>query len=265
MAFKLFREGSNIQIPHIQRIVFDELPPGLDLIAHQRREHQIRLGVILGADLQQRADGRVHRGRPQLVRVHLAQPFVTVDGDAFLAGGDEVLDEVVDVGERGVGFLATTGRRRRGCLRLGCQLGRLVHRGATDAGLVGAATDATAIGGAPVAEATRLAAESKDRQRRGRKDKPTEVRLGSLDELVDYLIAAGKKGVAINRYKGLGEMNPDTLWATTMNPEIRTLLQVRAEDHAEADQMFTTLMGDQVEPRRKFIEDNALDVRNLDV
>jgi DNA gyrase subunit B len=95
--------------------------------------------------------------------------------------------------------------------------------------------------------------------------KAIEVKLRSRDELVDYFIAAGKKGIAINRYKGLGEMNPDQLWATTMDPEIRTLLQVRAEDHTEADAMFTTLMGDQVEPRRKFIEDNALDVKNLDV
>ena len=92
-----------------------------------------------------------------------------------------------------------------------------------------------------------------------------DVRIGSLDELVEYFIAAGKRGVAVNRYKGLGEMNPNQLWATTMNPENRTLLQVRAEDDAEADHMFTTLMGDQVEPRRKFIEENALDVRNLDV
>ena len=90
-------------------------------------------------------------------------------------------------------------------------------------------------------------------------------RCGSLDELVDYFLAAGKKGVAINRYKGLGEMNPEQLWETTMDPGVRTLLQVRAEDHTEADLMFTTLMGDQVEPRRKFIEDNALDVKNLDV
>ena len=101
---------------------------------------------------------------------------------------------------------------------------------------------------------------AKDRQR-----KSADVRLQSIDELVDYFIAAGKKGIAINRYKGLGEMNPDQLWETTMNPAVRTLLQVRAEDHTEADLMFTTLMGDQVEPRRKFIEDNALDVKNLDV
>jgi DNA gyrase subunit B len=97
------------------------------------------------------------------------------------------------------------------------------------------------------------------------KEKPVDVHLHSLDELVDYFITAGKKGVAINRYKGLGEMNPEQLWATTMDPSVRTLLQVRAEDHTEADLMFTTLMGDQVEPRRKFIEDNALDVKNLDV
>ena len=95
--------------------------------------------------------------------------------------------------------------------------------------------------------------------------KQADITLHSLDELVEFFIAAGKKGVAVNRYKGLGEMNPDQLWATTMDPAVRTLLQVRAEDHTEADLMFTTLMGDQVEPRRKFIEDNALDVKNLDV
>jgi len=97
------------------------------------------------------------------------------------------------------------------------------------------------------------------------KAKPADVALRTIDELVEFFIAAGKKGVAINRYKGLGEMNPEQLWETTMNPAVRTLLQVRAEDHTEADLMFTTLMGDQVEPRRKFIEDNALDVKNLDV
>ena len=98
------------------------------------------------------------------------------------------------------------------------------------------------------------------------KSKPNgDVKIESLDDLVEFFIAAGKKGVAINRYKGLGEMNPDTLWETTMDPAKRTLLQVKAEDHTEADLMFTTLMGDQVEPRRKFIEDNALDVKNLDI
>ena len=103
---------------------------------------------------------------------------------------------------------------------------------------------------------TRAAAKGKD---------AADVKIESVDELVEFFIAAGKKGIAINRYKGLGEMNPDTLWETTMDPAKRTLLQVRAEDHTEADLMFTTLMGDQVEPRRKFIEDNALDVKNLDV
>jgi len=129
-----------------------------------------------------------------------------------------------------------------------------------------AASDDTGIGGAPVDEATKLAAEPKPSAAppaRARKD--ADATLANVDDFVEYFIAAGKKGIAVNRYKGLGEMNPDTLWTTTMDPENRTLLQVRAEDHAEADQMFTTLMGDQVEPRRKFIEDNALDVRNLDV
>ncbi|MCU0256197.1 MAG: DNA topoisomerase (ATP-hydrolyzing) subunit B [Vicinamibacterales bacterium] len=124
-----------------------------------------------------------------------------------------------------------------------------------------AGVDATTFGGVPVDSATRMAAEP----RRGRVDRAQDVRLDSFESLVDYFIAAGKKGVAINRYKGLGEMNPEELWETTMRPENRTLLQVRAEDHAEADLMFTTLMGDQVEPRRKFIEDNALDVKNLDI
>jgi DNA gyrase subunit B len=96
-------------------------------------------------------------------------------------------------------------------------------------------------------------------------EESADVKLKSINDIIEYFISAGKKGVAINRYKGLGEMNPEQLWETTMNPEVRTLLQVRAEDHTEADLMFTTLMGDQVEPRRKFIEDNALDVKNLDV
>ena len=99
----------------------------------------------------------------------------------------------------------------------------------------------------------------------GPKPREDDRRVESLDELVEYFVAAGRRGIAVNRYKGLGEMNPETLWETTMDPAKRTLLEVRAEDHTEADLMFTTLMGDQVEPRRKFIEDNALDVKNLDI
>jgi DNA gyrase subunit B len=128
-----------------------------------------------------------------------------------------------------------------------------------------ASIDETGIGGVPVDEATKLAAEPKPAATAMRGRKEPDITLANVDEFVEFFIAAGKKGISVNRYKGLGEMNPETLWTTTMDPENRTLLQVRAEDHAEADQMFTTLMGDQVEPRRKFIEDNALDVRNLDV
>jgi len=89
--------------------------------------------------------------------------------------------------------------------------------------------------------------------------------VGSMAALIDYIIAAGKKGYNVQRYKGLGEMNPEQLWETTMNPEKRTLLQVRIEDAVAADEIFTTLMGDQVEPRRDFIYKNALYASNLDV
>jgi DNA gyrase subunit B len=87
----------------------------------------------------------------------------------------------------------------------------------------------------------------------------------SMAALIDYVIGAGKKGYTVQRYKGLGEMNPEQLWETTMNPEKRTLLQVRIEDAVAADEIFTTLMGDQVDPRREFIYKNALYVSNLDV
>jgi DNA gyrase subunit B len=85
------------------------------------------------------------------------------------------------------------------------------------------------------------------------------------EALLEKVLTAAKKDLTIQRYKGLGEMNPEQLWETTMNPDKRTLLEVRIDDAVETDEIFTVLMGDQVEPRRKFIEDNALDVRNLDV
>ena len=91
------------------------------------------------------------------------------------------------------------------------------------------------------------------------------VELASRDDLLDAVIALGKKGFQVQRYKGLGEMNPDQLWETTMDPEVRSMMQVRIEDAVKTDEVFTILMGGAVEPRRQFIEDNALEVKNLDV
>jgi len=92
-----------------------------------------------------------------------------------------------------------------------------------------------------------------------------QVSIPDRKELLEYVMSAGKKSLAIQRFKGLGEMNASQLWETTMDVEQRTLRQVKIEDHVQADEIFTVLMGDAVDPRRQFIEENALDVKNLDI
>ena len=91
------------------------------------------------------------------------------------------------------------------------------------------------------------------------------IEIQSKEELVNYILALGKKDLSVQRYKGLAEMNPEQLWETTMDPEARTLLKVSIDDAVQTDGIFTILMGDAVEPRRRFIEDNALNVKNLDI
>jgi DNA gyrase subunit B len=92
-----------------------------------------------------------------------------------------------------------------------------------------------------------------------------EVEKTTARDLFDYVLGEGKKEFTVQRYKGLGEMTAPQLWETTMDPERRTLLSVKLEDIAECETIFTTLMGEDVEARRKFIEENALDVKNLDI
>jgi len=96
-------------------------------------------------------------------------------------------------------------------------------------------------------------------------DNGASEEIATREALLEHVLATAKKDLTIQRYKGLGEMNPEQLWETTMNPKTRTLLRVGIDDAFETEEIFSTLMGDAVEPRRKFIEDNALDVRNLDI
>jgi DNA gyrase subunit B len=127
-----------------------------------------------------------------------------------------------------------------------------------------AAEETEAAEGEPATETSEVQAEAKQARRTARLSRePVEKQ--TARELYAHIVETGKKDYSVQRYKGLGEMTSQQLWETTMDPERRTLLQVKLEDIAETEAIFTTLMGEDVEARRKFIEDNALDVKNLDI
>jgi DNA gyrase subunit B len=127
-----------------------------------------------------------------------------------------------------------------------------------DAGLIGSA-DARAID-----RYTPRLQEVYMKQPVLRRNDKSELISGPM-ALLDAIFATGRKGLALQRYKGLGEMNADQLWETTLDPNARSLLQVKVNDATDADSLFSRLMGDEVEPRREFIQENALSVANLDI
>jgi DNA gyrase subunit B len=204
-------------------------------------------------------DAAVGEGRPREADLHDAE---LLRGEIAQALERRMLAGAVEVASPGEGMVwSTEPDPEHGGHRLVAETRR--------AGVVlGTALDAAFIRSPDFQRLSELAAsmreigESPFRIERG-EGEPEQI--VSPVALLVRLLALGEKGVSIQRYKGLGEMNPDQLAETTMNPESRTLLQVRAPDDVEADLAFTTLMGDDVEPRRLFIERNALDVQNLDI
>jgi DNA gyrase subunit B len=140
--------------------------------------------------------------------------------------------------------------------------------------VIEAVTDATPVNGS-AEEASEEGAETEESATAPKKTAKPVARKKATDmevvektnarDLFEYIKEAGSRGYEKTRYKGLGEMNSEQLWQTTMDPERRTLLSVKLEDIAECEVIFSTLMGEDVEARRKFIEDNALDVKNLDI
>jgi DNA gyrase subunit B len=136
-----------------------------------------------------------------------------------------------------------------------------VAKGASAAGTAEESTDAET----EESDKTPKKADAPAKPVARKKPEPQLVEKSTARELFDYVLAEGRKDYIVQRYKGLGEMTSQQLWETTMDPERRTLLSVKLEDIAECETIFSTLMGEDVEARRKFIEENALDVKNLDI
>jgi DNA gyrase subunit B len=220
-----------------QQLRFDRV---LDVVVRQRRNRDVVAALVRDPDLavgaladRARLDGIIERARARLT--------------ATCPDLQPLQFEVADDAEHGVA--------------------RLIVRVRQNGSAQETQLDSAFLAGPEFAELQRLAV---DLRKAG--EPPFTIVTGgktttatSLSGAVAEFLSQARKGLDVQRYKGLGEMNPDQLWSTTMNPDTRTLLQVRIEDAYEADLMFSTLMGDEVEPRRRFIEDNALAVKNLDI
>jgi len=175
-----------------------------------------------------------------------------VAGQTAAALGEEVTEAGVEKDEEHGGYRLFFCLQKNGKVQR-ITFGKSIYRAPKFSEIKAILGQISAIGKAPYAV---MAVDGDETERQ---------ELPDMSALVQFVTSMGKKGIAVQRYKGLGEMNPEQLWETTMNPEKRTLLQVRVDDAVQADEIFTTLMGEQVEPRRDFIYRNALYVSNLDV
>ena len=220
-----------------QQILFDRV---LDVVARQRRNREVVAALVRDAELT--AAALADRTRLEAIIVRARDRLATTHPDLA-----PLNFEIADDAEHGVARLIVRVRQNGGAQET--HIDSAFCASPEFGELQRLATDLRAAGEAPFEIASGEKASSA----------PT------LSAAVTELLAQARKGLDVQRYKGLGEMNPEQLWATTMNPETRTLLQVRVEDAYEADEIFSTLMGDEVEPRRRFIEDNALSVKNLDI
>ncbi|MEJ1992088.1 MAG: DNA topoisomerase (ATP-hydrolyzing) subunit B [Maritimibacter sp.] len=262
--YKVSRGKSEVYIKDIPSLEDYLIQQGIDGAVLRLKNGEEIAGADLGRVVEAARQIRrvldafpTHYPRPILEQAALAGAFDQGAADANLQGvADAVatrLDQVAVEYERGWQGRITQDK--------GIRLARIL-RGVEEVRTLDGAVLRSG-------EARRLAQVSAET--RGTYSEPSHLARKDRDQIIhgptdllDAILAEGEKGLALQRYKGLGEMNPDQLWETTLDPEARTLLQVKVDDLAEADDIFTKLMGDVVEPRREFIQQNALSVENLD-
>jgi DNA gyrase subunit B len=239
-------------------LFFDEDTPPITNLALENLARQYITILAIFERLEQHTPAEI---LAELVDLPALNETSLVDEQAMAAWGEKFAERLNNNSESSVSYKVSVKSKESSNL-LGFEMRKRLHGYETTSELSG-----DFFSGADYQPIARFVEQTADlfgehsTVRRGDRSRP----VSKFSEVYDWLMREARKGLNIQRYKGLGEMNPEQLWETTMDPENRRLLRVRIEDSIAADEVFTTLMGDQVEPRRDFIETNALNVSNLDV